>query len=1585
MNYNYFNLFGPNKRASQTKKPASQTKRTVSDRFPNSIYTNIRSHPQKKNTPTNTSQTSDIDPIIRNYESGYTSGEGEKSDGEVKNSMFEKLSSYFVVKKPIQNNLDAQHKEIKKQPVDSEKLPTGVTINPLLSTVDKLNLHRLNSIFKRDGTLNASSDIKLLFFKIKNNDYLLDHIVREIVSKNWFTVAMDLVEIGKLPNGHNGRVSLTSHSAYEALIVSNNILQLQNDAKYESTTQQQPSMEEENLTVNNDDIDDDDMDESKFISSMNERKAMYYINSINNIGVKDHLSGLDVTDSIVPVNSYQEEYINTLLQSIDIEFTEMLDKMAAYVTELNQYMEKFIMSGKETVNNDTVGNETVGNETDEYAKPETKTLISAPDNTMEVAQDNIHIIGHGIQEYGINLLTEGMNLLTEIKLQYTRINPEKKSIVTPPYYREVLAPDMNTPFTYGNVTNKNDESGMTGGDYRQELLSQRGYTFNTILHRLSLVVYMWEKHHDIVESRTVTNVGPGLDDTLTFFKKESGVSKLMDKAWISVLEKNNVSVITETDTTHPQYPLWNYVYDKTYHDTTHNEDAFVNYILQGMATFGQELPVYYPCTIFKTSVFPNTDTEFSELKNECDEIYNNQIYPFYTDSVVIPYFNKHKNDCCVYFYVFDKDIPDLDFTKLVHTNDMNVDGKQFLLISGIWKKYIHLNHYNQPYDFFIDTTALNIHLLQHFSNALDTETVEYNYYELNHNAKIFDPVNASSGILIDIPGTGSNESCIVQTDKVRDFFKDKITTKTNINKITYNLTNIFHTARIDGGALNADQINSVMRATPQNMDTITSLLVESFEREAFLIVINTVMRDWFGESFFIKTCNPVLSSVGQKSYSAIEFKTNDDLTFSLAVRKTTVLNICKFMETVQSVWSKIDTTFNVEVSDYKGNDPLINGLINAIEQFQNDLLNNDNDALYSILILLLKNLQSLHPCFDDISVLQLMLIFIGFIKSIGDKMQIIMCAKLNDIFKTWVPNPLMYIVSKDRNFVGQSFLLNALVKCISNFKYFTTTATSISGGSQTGGARTNSIVISAPVVCSHQLIELSKKTPESEEAKNNRIAAKIASDLLNVKTHIYVKLGLTPPPSPTIPPFLFKIDTTNNPITYTVLTDILSYNTLYLLLQKYTDAINNASDTRVIKNDATILYSAKVQQKILVKFTKAQLEYIRGISHGTLPTEVSKLASFIVSNLLAERHFVDIIINILNETLTELTEEYTQYIKNLTTIDDRDKDLTSITSNTGKEFVVLPEVYAKLESVITYYQNIIEQIGVIYTDFLNKLTNKIEPELNAIVAKGSRRASTDKNSYTENPTETDLVEDIQANLDEIEQTLGVLESKKMLVANVDAQMKKLDSFKSIIKNVKEFESKIKVWFDEVTNVIEGSKHSKPPVTLNSYITSISEKLNTFKTEIATQNPTSGAITKIISLIKKESTPVTKDITHNQSAKMKQKTTLSNRLTKLTQQFTPGKKTIETLTEIRTSLSTAARQFANRATTIFNRARTGGENTGPQKVSLRKSRKTYSIQHNKRSNRRIRKLGVFTRKRNHKQLPKNKRKTNKFRRSISNKK
>jgi hypothetical protein len=610
-----------------------------------------------------------------------------------------------------------------------------------------------------------------------------------------------------------------------------------------------------------------------------------------------------------------------------------------------------------------------------------------------------------------------------------------------------------------------------------------------------------------------------------------------------------------------------------------------------------------------------------------------------------------------------------------------------------------------------------------------------------------------------------------------------------------------------------------------------------------------------------------------------------------------------------------------------------------------------------------------------------MLIFIGFIKSIGDKMQIIMCAKLNDIFKAWVSNPLMYIVSKDRNFVGQSFLLNALVKCISNFKYFTTTsATSISGGSQTGGARTNSIVISAPVVCSHQLIELSKVTPETPEDKQLRIAAKNASDLLNVKTHIYVKLGLTPP-SPSIPPFLFKIDTTNN--TIAELTDIPSYNTLYLLLQKYTDAINT-TNSGVIKNDATILYSAKVQQKILVKFTKAQLEYIRGISPGTLPTEVSKLASFIVSNLLAEGHFVDIIINILNETLTELTEEYKQYIEKLRTIDHHDKDLTSTTPNTGKEFAVLPEVYAKLESVIEYYQNIIEQIGVIYKDFLTKLTNKIDPEINAIVAKesGSRRASTDK-SFTENPTETDLVEDIQANLDEIEQTLVVLKSKKMLVEKVDAQMTKLNSFKSIIKNVKEFESKIKVWFDEVNNVIEGSQPNISP-TLNPYIESISVKLKEF-TETARENPTSGAITKIISLIKKESTPVNKEVTNQQSAKMKQKTTLSNRLTKLTQQFTPGKKTIQTLTEIRTSLSTAARQFANRATTIFNRPRTGGENTGPQKVSLRKSRKTYSIQHNKRSNRRIRKLGVFTRKRNRKQLPKNKRKTNKFRRSISNKK
>jgi hypothetical protein len=56
-----------------------------------------------------------------------------------------------------------------------------------------------------------------------------------------------------------------------------------------------------------------------------------------------------------------------------------------------------------------------------------------------------------------------------------------------------------------------------------------------------------------------------------------------------------------------------------------------------------------------------------------------------------------------------------------------------------------------------------------------------------------------------------------------------------------------------------------------------------------------------------------------------------------------------------------------------------------------------------------------------------------------------------------------------------------------------------------------------------------------------------------------------------------------------------------------------------------------------------------------------------------------------------------------------------------------------------------------------------------------------------------------------------------------------------------------------------------------------------------------------------------------------------------------------------------------------------------KRRLLRTQKSHNSRKNKRSNRRIRKLGVFTRKRNHKQLPKNKRKTNKFRRSISNKK
>jgi hypothetical protein len=1452
-----------------------------------------------------------------------------------------------------------------------QQFPTQIVEPP------RINIHEFGSIFKRNGVLIDSNKIQFLFSNIKDeNPVLLQHIIDELVLHNWWTVAIDLYSIAK---AHQSTITL--HSAYEALILSNNILHQTKDNESESQS---------------------DKPQSNF---MEFGEADQQIEQ----NIEEEIQLLDtISDIILPAPNKMDNLqymLDVLLRATDYA----LDESTPDTADLLKYAQN-IRDLIQQLNTELL--------TEKQPSMEAENASSSAEDTSMEADENTSS-NHNTENIISNIatgMTEWLNILNNLPInnisvqRYDTINT--MGVVNEPEYK------TNTYGTTGGydglpskITNANQPTVITGGDSTRPVLAPY-MNIDPYLHGQSMISLNAEAHHDIVETRTKTKPEATLKlaDPTTFFNDDNGVKTFMNTAWKNVLDAQHDDVISAPDGSASQREFWKSLYTKMHDSKPKNEDEFVSRIFETMANNNMDLPVCNPCTIFKTSAIngfsgDNIDL-LTPLLEEAKQIYTLQIAPFYDESNVILYLKIDGPSTSIYIYVFNK-TDSLDFKKLVHTNDMNIDSRELLLIGGEWLTIIEniltsqmsvehqsidlSNHpyANHPYEFFIDDDNNNNIIpakLISFTDALNEKVKEYTTYEFLNNAKVTDPANSSPGELTLYPpdkiGTDStdNEYCIRQAENAIELFRKHLVLDKN-NEYINQLIDVFDTYRINGGALSKDNIiNDDNQFTEDVVQHMPELLLESFERKGYLTVINEVMSDWFTDDFFITTCKPIIilpDSNGIYKYNQIQFTTtiettdNDHVKFMLEVNKSTVLNICVFMEKIHTVCST-DSRFLEKVLVVKNDKSKQNELIRFISQYDPVLVEHYNAALYSVLVMLLHSIHLLHDRFNDITVLQLMIIFIGFIKSIGDKKQIMICSALNKMFaestggvsdgKQIVPFK-MYVASKDRNFAGQCCIYDALFAAIGNFMNSTTDSVRDDspnrGGNYNtmkGGARTDAIKLSAPLVISQNLKNSCIEDPETEEAKMERINAREDANFNGVRSSIALK---------------FDIQNKDDIKLYTQPTEpeldkksIAEYNKLFWALQKYNSTITITEAG--IQNDAELLLSAKIQQKINITFTRAQIEYIRKLTNRTIPADSRLLIRFIVSFLLAESQLVDILINIMNEASADLITEFTQYNITLLSI-ERKSTGTAVNNSTPQIIMVDEQIFQKLQTVIQYYNSIITSITDIHDTSIRNLLAGIATEQNALDRANQRSSRNISITFTDNKNE-DLIEDLNSNLQEVESTLNILNQQTAVIKKVDYQVKKLDSIKNSIKQVEAFNDKLKEWFKELLeiNIPDPISPGVQPVVKG--IADIKGIAVDRPVEIK-QKP-AALLKQIKDAISKPLKIVSKTVGKTAEEKQNMKTKLSERIKKLADVVKPRTKTTEVLNGISERIRTTTTNFASRINNLFT-TRTGGTNHVFQLKHINRSRKNHNKQNNKRSNRRIRKLGVLSKKRNS-NIPKSKR-------------
>lgn len=1089
--------------------------------------------------------------------------------------------------------------------------------------------------------------------------------------------------------------------------------------------------------------------------------------------------------------------------------------------------------------------------------------------------------------------------------------------------------------------------------------------------------------HDFTSSR-ITSV----DQTMFFGDKN--VEGMVNAGWENVLKK---VFGTPDQSSNADY---DYIRAKTlYNSQPLNETKYVQETIKTIQNNNPDLLYdldYTPLTTFSTAYYrtdmqPNDTTIFN---NELSQLYDTFTTSF-SGSVIIPRKKIKGSEYCIVFYIFNPK-PDYETPKTyknvdLQMTDMNIDQNAVsarLLYSQIEDistaplidkqttpsptTDLIVIPTGSPYDTPLNVKPPPPNYINKWFNTNKTlkmdnvelvnQVIAQNIPTLVTYSKGLDPITQSVSMNlteIKLNGTGTNTIyTITQDENVITYFNGFVR-KPNIQlnpKYKSIINNYVSNKRI-----------TVDTTEIYDDDVFAKLLLESAMGQATIESMNDLLSIWFdgfstsqtqgatgnndGISVADVTVNvknnhldtfvqlldgtPATTEYNQIKFMKKPTKYDDDMVvsepipttqtiedrdgFMFQMGSTTVNNVAQALVEIREKYADTDT-YKTPISSFKSNNTNNTDLINyAIEH------SITNKALQSFIVYFIHHINDLHEQFNEIPFVSALLMFVAFAKSCGDELQRLTCEKMNDLLGETV-----FVLTRDRIFVAKC--LAEYTPCISTIildqladnDELAQPTGGMKGGSRQGSVQTHGGILISPITA--VLTETKTELTKLQEKQGKLSALKT-----ELTKRIYAKLYQSQ-----------SVD---------------SYD-IFIIPASVTSMEDNDDDDneRIEKENAKRDINNLNQhiQKLTVLLDSLEM-YIIGDDNSytkikaIIDVEINTLALRLLSS--SEKQFIQQTgttfpsntknmfnaIHILsgNEDITtKLLEIYTTatncILNRIQTSAKQLQILTSAPENIEKIYTPI------INNVIPTYEEIDKYIVDQHKVFLDKVVTGLEAEQQALAKRESRSRASSNASYVSGTDETiaNTIDDIEAEIDNIDNELAELSKS----TKTDS-----DQITELLATPNDPDA------EEKLNEI-GKKY-------NSFSQKVSSKIsNLFKPVKKTSNGIQTNANKLLASINKATERKAVEF-KKQREKLLQ--IVEKQKTRIKQP--PPRQTTSTL---RTIIQCAKTAYLN-MNSVLNPvgAKRGFGMFGGKRTT--KKKQTDTPRNNRRSNRRIRKIGVLTQK------------------------
>ena len=1125
---------------------------------------------------------------------------------------------------------------------------------------------------------------------------------------------------------------------------------------------------------------------------------------------------------------------------------------------------------------------------------------------------------------------------------------------------------------------------FTGGanPYTKSLTNNKLVQWNTLYG---------EFLHDFITSR-ITSVNHNL------FFGDNTVEEMVNAGWDNVLKNAGLgeSVTTNTD--------YDFIRAKTlYNSQPLNETKYVQETIKTIQNNNPDLLYdldYTPLTTFSTAYYPNNmtdDDDTNKLNTEISQLYDTFTTSFY-GSIIIPRKKVKGGEYCIVFYVFHPK-QDYEESKISNTyknvelqmTDMNIDQNAVsarLLYSQIEEFTTpSLLDENSPTPelqitptqiqdagtdkyikkWFHDNKTLKFENIESVTNLLDQ-----NIPTLVTYSKGLDPITQSTSMeLTSIPVGDNTIYTITQDTNVFLYFKDIVVRKPEHTKAKYiTIINNYLTNKLGEVSDDFESDNVVFaklllestmgQATIESMNDLLSIWFDGFSKSQ--IPDATVNIDDVAVSV---TETPIDTTVNRldtfvqlldgeiatTEYNQIKFmkkttavshntmnvvdpdlsKAENPDSFMFQMGSTTVNNVAQALVEIHQIY-KADT-YKQTISSFKSNNTELINYANSTPI--------TDKALQSFILYFIQHIPKLHYQFNEISFVSALLMFIAFAKSCGDELQRLTCEKMNDLLEETV-----FVLTRDRIFVAKC--LAEYTPCISTIILDQLAEDEddetkkntglIKGGARQGSVQTHGGILISPITA------VLAETKSEKDILNDKLT-KLGKLKIELTKRIYAKLDLDIP----------------------TLTDA---HNIFTITGQYVSMSNTSGNIEMGPEETAKIETQKRQiwefnQHIpqltgllesIELYTPDDANYTK--TKAIIDVEINTLALRLLTS--AEKQFIQQTgtafpsntknifnaIHILsgNEDITtKLLEIYTTATNCILTRIQLSKTQLQIIPNT-------PVIYTKIiNSVIPTYDMIETYIVTEHNKFLDTVVSKLEIERQALEKRENqgRSRTSSSASYITGPDDNivNKIENIEAEIANINHEIKILtdstntdsnEINDLLAIphNPDAE-KKLNE---IGKKYNSFSQKVA---SQMSNLFKSFKNTSKGIqnTATKLLASINKIKDKRTDEFIKERD------KLVSIIEKQKSRI------KQPPPRQTTTTLRTIIDRAKEAYSKMHIVLKPSTSQTEKTPAPKRPFF-----II------GKHGGKHRNTFKRNNTSHN---NRRSNRRIRKIGVLTKKRHNK--------------------